>query len=637
MENPQTRADPIGPIRITINPELLIAATRGDKSLVENLLARTEIAISASPDDALSAQDTGAISLLGVTIGGNTALHIAATHGHLELAQLIFKKEMSLLVACNVMLETPLHCAVRAGHGKIVSFFVASFTSEGEDAGVGDRTAIRARNRHEETALHLAVQNGHVDVAKELMSADPKLVSMVDEQGTSPLYLAVMAGSVALLRAILGSSSSTTPTTVSYAGPDGRTAMHAAALFGNLEIADKLLKWKQILAKIADKLGSTPLHYAASTGNDKMVKLLLDHDTCLAYISDLDGLFPVHIAARWGVVAVINVFIEKCPNLDELLNNEGRNLLHIAVEHEKIELVKNVCRKSELVKLMNGEDYEWNTPLHLAVRKGDEKTVSLLVGNKRVCLNIMNKDGLTPLDLSTKNIETSFKYWQDPRSWICLCLLICTGTSTLCALNFIPNKTEKDKSKEESDKHINVSQSLAITAILIATVTFASAFALPGGYRDDGTPTLKRRYAFRAFVIADTLAFILSIIATCWITLGGTLVVQPSIRVHNILSSTRLVTFAAKCVVAAFALGLYLVLAPVSNSTGIVVCVAASTYFLFDNPSNPHLYRLGMTIKNRRGWTGLCKFVRSNAIIIIRNVLYEAFACIVIFLLALVK
>ncbi|XP_072951007.1 protein ACCELERATED CELL DEATH 6-like [Typha angustifolia] len=602
MENPQTRADPIGPIRITINPELLIAATRGDKSLVENLLARTEIAISASPDDALSAQDTGAISLLGVTIGGNTALHIAATHGHLELAQLIFKKEMSLLVACNVMLETPLHCAVRAGHGKIVSFFVASFTSEGEDAGVGDRTAIRARNRHEETALHLAVQNGHVDVAKELMSADPKLVSMVDEQGTSPLYLAVMAGSVALLRAILGSSSSTTPTTVSYAGPDGRTAMHAAALFGNLAvIARELLKWNQILAKIADKSGSTPLHYAASTENDKMVKLLLNYDTRSVYISDLDGLFPVQIATRCGNVDVIDVFLKKCPDLDELLDNEERNLLHIAIEHEKIELVKYVCRKPELVKLMNGEDYERNTPLHLAIRKGDENTV--------------------------------------PSSWISMCLFICTGAQG--PLPKLPQKKiEKDKLKEESDKHVNVSQSLAIATILIATVTFAAAFTLPGGYRDNGTPTLARRYAFRAFVIADTLAFIFSIIATFWITFGGTLAVQPSFRVRYILSSISLVIYAARCMVATFALGLYLVLAPVSNSIGIVVCVAASTYLLFDDPARSQLYRLVIVTKNRRGWKGLFKPSGMScllAVLISKAILSEVFALILIFLLALVK
>ncbi|XP_073004952.1 protein ACCELERATED CELL DEATH 6-like [Typha latifolia] len=498
MENPQTQADPIGPNRIPMDPELFIAATTGDKNLFNRLVgapvATNETVIAVPNYDPLSAQDTRAISLLGVTIGGNTALHIAATHGHLELAQLICEKEMSLLVARNVMLETPLHCAVRAGHDKIVSFFVTSFTSEGKDAGVGNRTAIRARNRHEETALHLAVQNGHVDIAKELMSSDPELASMVDEQGISPLYLAANAGSLAVLRAILGSSSSTTPTTVSYAGPDGQTAMHAAVFLKKSGIVIELLKWNQIPAKIADKSGSTPLHYASFIGDAEVVKLLLRHDTRPAYISDLDGLFPVHVAARCGAVAVIGVFLEKCLDLDELLNNEGRNLLHIAVEHEKIELVKYVCRKPELVKLMNGEDYEWNTPLHLAVRKGDQKTVSLLVGNKRVCLNIMNKDGLTPLALSATNIETSFTYWA-PCGWIFTCLLMCTATPNLRHMQLIQNKIEKDKSKEESDKHVNMTQSVAITAILIATVTFAAAFTLP--YRDDGTPTLARRYAFR--------------------------------------------------------------------------------------------------------------------------------------------
>ncbi|XP_072951005.1 uncharacterized protein [Typha angustifolia] len=329
-----------------MDPELLKGATRGNKSLVEDLLARTEIAISASRDDALSAQDRGASVLLGVTMGGNTALHIAATNGHLELAQLICKRERSLLVARNVMLETPLHCAARAGHDTIVSFIVTSFTSEGEDDRAGNRMAIRARNRDEETALHLAVQNGHIDIAKELMSADPGLASMVDEQGISPLYLAVMAGSVALLHAILGSSSSTTPTNVSYAGPNGQTAMHAAAFLQNsAEIVEELLRRNQMLAKCADNLESTPLHYATSDGNAKMVAAIK----------------PI-----WSAVAVMGVFINQCPNLDELLDNQRRILFHTAIEHKRIEMVQYVCRRSELVKLMNVETIK---EIHLYIRQ----------------------------------------------------------------------------------------------------------------------------------------------------------------------------------------------------------------------------------------------------------------------------
>ena len=73
-------------------------------------------------------------------------------------------------------------------------------------------------------------------------------------------------------------------------------------------------------------------------------------------------------------------------------------------------------------------------------------------------------------------------------------------------------------------------QSQSIGPVLIATVTFGAMFALPGGYRADtskegGTPTLAGTFAFHAFMIANTLAFICSIVAVpllpCMLGLQG--------------------------------------------------------------------------------------------------------------------
>lgn len=67
--------------------------------------------------------------------------------------------------------------------------------------------------------------------------------------------------------------------------------------------------------------------------------------------------------------------------------------------------------------------------------------------------------------------------------------------------------------ENEAKKITESTQTIGIASVLIATVAFTAAFALPGGYRADdhkkgGTPTLAGHYAFDVFIIANTLAFI---------------------------------------------------------------------------------------------------------------------------------
>ena len=78
-------------------------------------------------------------------------------------------------------------------------------------------------------------------------------------------------------------------------------------------------------------------------------------------------------------------------------------------------------------------------------------------------------------------------------------------------------KDEMDKVKEGTG---------CIGSVLIATVTFAAAFAIPGGYRADdhtngGTPTLAGKYTFDAFTLSNELAFTFSAMATISLMFSG--------------------------------------------------------------------------------------------------------------------
>ncbi|RLM69398.1 hypothetical protein C2845_PM17G14650 [Panicum miliaceum] len=82
--------------------------------------------------------------------------------------------------------------------------------------------------------------------------------------------------------------------------------------------------------------------------------------------------------------------------------------------------------------------------------------------------------------------------------------------------------------KEAKDKVTNLSRqdimsltqtytgNTSLVAILTATITFAAAFTLPGGYSNDagseGLPIMAKKVAFQAFLISDTVAMCSSLL-----------------------------------------------------------------------------------------------------------------------------
>jgi hypothetical protein len=132
----------------------------------------------------------------------------------------------------------------------------------------------------------------------------------------------------------------------------------------------------------------------------------------------------------------------------------------------------------------------------------------------------------------------------------------------------------------------DASQTLGIGSVLIATVAFGATFALPGGYiaddhRNGGTPTRAGRYAFDAFMMANTLAFVCSCIATIGLMFSGTSMVSLKSRQINLGVSVNFMSSSVTSLAAAFALGVYLVLAPVAHGTAIVICVLSPLVVLY--------------------------------------------------------
>ncbi|KAJ0966136.1 hypothetical protein J5N97_027274 [Dioscorea zingiberensis] len=573
MEGLSAFAGPYGtemrPERRNMGFALLQAARSGDlKALATLLPPSSEAALSNKDISILISTQRKPESIFGVTAGGNTVLHIAAEHGQLEFAEEVCCREPSLVAAVNTRLETPLHCCAKPGHHQIVSLIINIARRCRDGGAYGLLDVVRTRNVHGETALHEASRSGHVQVVENLLAADVELASFVSDAGISPLYLAVMRKSQRTVKALLQYSSS-------VAGPVGQTALHASVVRCQV-ITRMLLDWNPILARLVDESNNTPLHYIAFDGDSSMARVLLEHDASTAYISNIDGYFPIHIAASKGHVKVIDELHKQCPDLLELLNYKGRSFLHVAVKKRRVGVVKYVLERKELEKLLNERDNDGNTPLHLAVKNKNPKAmVYELLKDKRVETCIMNNEGDTQLDLFYK-LEPGMRFILNAQCLVIRCLADCGAVFSPKRPDHANHKMKRslDHEDKESEKSISLSKNLAIASVLIATVTFAAGFTMPGGYRsDDGTSILAHKYPFKVFLISDTCAMVCSLIATVRIIYAGTPTVDNSIRAHHLWWSMTLLWISFACMSMAFGAATFAVVVPKVWGIGVLVCI----------------------------------------------------------------
>ena len=229
---------------------------------------------------------------------------------------------------------------------------------------------------------------------------------------------------------------------------------------------------------------------------------------------------------------------------------------------------------------------------------------------------------------------------QNPRGLIQISLQFvgapCGGSRTdLLSGKHIP-KRDDDK---VSTHLTNAAQTLGVVSVLVATVTFASAFTLPGGYYQQassngiiGTPLLAGSYAIDAFILSTTLAFICSCIATFSLIFAGVPAMDISVRFWYFEVSAVLLRSCGRSLVVAFALGLYLVLAPITHATAIAVCAIIFVSSLYGNSEAWQILRVAGTARARLGarmrvaWT--VRFTFRNVVV---NVSVNFWSLVIIF------
>ncbi|KAF3625669.1 putative ankyrin repeat-containing protein-like [Capsicum annuum] len=316
-----------------------------------------------------------------VTPKGNTVLHVTALYGHSHFAAEVLKITLAMLCCQNKKNETALHIAANEGHTEVVRVLLAHT----EDHNIKEKL-MRMTDAGGDTALHKAVWSQHLDVVKLLVKEDPDFEYPPNHVQETPLYLAAESG---FHDALI------------HHCPSNRTQLHAAVIQEHRDCIRSLWRWNKPSCEEPDLWGWNSLHDAVKLGLEDIVSDMLAWKKSLVYLptgSENDWTTTIHIAASEGDVNMIYKLLNHRLDCWDMLDSNSQNALHVSVLNNQDEVVRFLLDSDKCDSLVDEPDSDGNTPLHLLSASGNH--VPELINHPRAKKMSFNKENQTPLDIA---------------------------------------------------------------------------------------------------------------------------------------------------------------------------------------------------------------------------------------------
>jgi ankyrin repeat protein len=218
------------------------------------------------------------------------------------------------------------------------------------------------------------------------------------EPGARPLYYAALYGFLELVERLTLNY----PQYASARGGLCGTALHAASFQGRLQVVRYLLR-QGVDVNVRDSGHDTSLLLASWKGHLDVVQCLLKHGADV----DLQDYFlntPLILAANWGHVDAVRILLDH--NAD--VNSQdiyGQTSLHHVVRGQSFKAVR-----PQIARLLlkhganpNARDNELQTPLHLVSCKPELLDVLRVMLEHGVDPDAEDKGGKTPVQLSSES------------------------------------------------------------------------------------------------------------------------------------------------------------------------------------------------------------------------------------------
>ncbi|MGE0043915.1 MAG: ankyrin repeat domain-containing protein, partial [Vicinamibacterales bacterium] len=170
-------------------------------------------------------------------------------------------------------------------------------------------------------------------------------LSLAAAQGTAPVADAAMLGDATTVRTLLKDGAD-----VNDAQGDGMTALHWAAMKGNVELADMLL-YAGANVKATTRLGGyTPLHMAAKIGNGTVIAALLKAGAD-ANEATATGATPLMLASAAGDVDAVKALLDAGADVNAKESANDQTPIMFAAAFDRVGALKLLLEHGADIKV----------------------------------------------------------------------------------------------------------------------------------------------------------------------------------------------------------------------------------------------------------------------------------------------
>eukprot|EP01018_Ginkgo_biloba_P038123 Gb_35508 [translate_table: standard] len=278
-----------------------------------------------------------------------------------------------------------------------------------------------------------------------------------------------------------------------------------------------------------------------------------------------------------GHMGIVQEIMLHSPDCLELITNDGKTALHLAIENDKEEVVDHMLTTQHISQyIIDKPDKEGNTALHLATMKTLPRMVSkLLTSAPRVNVNALNKNGETALDMAQRDSELH------PEQLRLLEILQARGGRNGTGESNSKEKSHDGPPRKSGDDALNESlvngaNTAALVAALIAIVSFEGILNLFTGIISNGQreipPHIRDHTHFNNFILFDSLALITSLLGVVGMLCVASWPLKPLGKFYPFLFSLHLIFFSLGFALAACSQALDIALPECKVLERILIC-----------------------------------------------------------------